>query len=407
MKKIIFLLIISFSFNVGFAQKANVRKAKDKVLMDTPDFTAAREAINLALKDSTTKDQAETWYVAGLIGNKESEVQYKKAILNMPFDTLKKGRAMMESYDYLIQAIKLDNLPDAKGKVKPKFAKNIKSILKDYYQSQPNLIGYGAYQFGKEDYAGAVKTFETYMAIPKLPLMNNEIKMDSTYEMITFYAAVAAANAKMYSKAIKIYQDLKDKKYQTAMVYQNLAQCYLSQKDTVTYVNTLKEGIDKYPTKPWFLQSLINHYIHINKIQDALTYLNTAIEREPGFAQYQYVKGQLYLSLENFDDAITAFKKTLELDPKMAEAYAEIGRSYYNRAVKLTLAANNIKDVNQYKAEKKKIDLVFNDAIPYYKKAIEIDPKNVDYKIPLKQLYYQLQMDAEYDAINKEIKALQ
>ena len=80
-----------------------------------------------AAKDSTTKDLAETWYVAGLIGNKQSEIEYKKAILNQKFDTLSKGKAMMESYDYFMQTIKLDMVPDAKGKVKPKFAKDIKN----------------------------------------------------------------------------------------------------------------------------------------------------------------------------------------------------------------------------------------------------------------------------------------
>jgi energy-coupling factor transporter transmembrane protein EcfT len=64
MKKIILLLILAISFTFSFAQKANVSKAKNRALMENPDFAGAREAIQLALKDSTTNKLAETWYVA-------------------------------------------------------------------------------------------------------------------------------------------------------------------------------------------------------------------------------------------------------------------------------------------------------------------------------------------------------
>ena len=63
----------------------------------------------------STKNQAETWYVAGLIGYSENDAAYKKALLNQRFDTIAKGNAILESYDYFKNALKLDQLPDAKG----------------------------------------------------------------------------------------------------------------------------------------------------------------------------------------------------------------------------------------------------------------------------------------------------
>lgn len=408
MKRIILLLILATSITFTFAQKnANVRKAKDKALMDKPDFAAAREAIKLALQDSTAKSQAETWYVAGLIGSKQSDAELTKTYLKQPFDTISKGKAMIESYDYFTQALKLDNVPDAKGKAHPRFSNDIKTILKEYYTIQPNLIGYGAYQFGKENFAGAVKTFEAFLEIPTLPVMKNEIKMDSTYDMITYYTAVCASGAKMHDKAIKYFEGMKDKKYMILGVYQSLANEYLSIKDTANYIKTIEEAIEKLPKESWFLQNLINFDIKRNKIQDALVYLNTAIEREPLFAQYQFVKGQLYLTLENFDEANKALNKAVQLDPTKPEAYAELGRSYYNKAVKMAIDAAKIKDTSLYNKEKKNIDEVFKQSIPYYKKAVELNPKEIEYKIPLKKLYYQLQMDSDYEAVSKEIKALQ
>jgi len=345
--------------------------------------------------------------VAGLIGNKENDALYQKALLAQPFDADVKGKAILESYAYYLQANKLDQLPDAKGKVKPKYAKDIKASLKDYYKVPQNLISYGASLYDKKNYEGALTVFETYLDIPKLPLMNNEISMsDSSYKMIKYYAAIAAKNAKKDDKAIALLESLKGDNYETVTVYQLLYEQYYAMKDTVKSVKALKEGFEKFPSEAWFLQNLINQLIYSGKTADALVYLNTAIEREPKMAQYRFVKGNLDESLGNTDAAIAAFDKAIELDPTLADAYAGKGRLYYNKAVKMSEVANTIKDVKTYNAEVKKIEEVFKQSIPFFKKAAELNPKEVEYKKTLKNLYYRLKMDADFEAIKKEIDAM-
>ena len=408
MKKIILFLAMVMGFTFTYAQKNNVRLAKDKALNDgRPDFKGARDAIKLALQDSTTKNQAETWYVAGLIGNKQSDIEFKKAVLNMKYDTVAKGKAVMESYEYLVHSAKLDMMPDAKGKVKPKFINDIKPIIKDYYTTQQHLISYGIYQYYSKDYSGAVKTFDAYLEIPTLPFMNNEIKVDSMYQKVKYYAGVCASSAKMHDKALNYFESLKDTKYNPLGVYSSLTQEYLDGKDSVKYLSTIKEAIAKFPTQSWYLQNLINYYIHSNKTKEALTYLDAAIVREPSNSEYQFIKGQLYLSIDNFDEAYKSLTKASELDPKNADIYAETGRSFFNKAVKMSVEVNKIKDLNLAKKEEVKVVEIFKQAIPMYKKAVELKPNNIDYLTPLKQLYYRLQMDSDYDAVNKKIKELQ
>lgn len=407
MKKIILTLILAISFTFAFAQKANVSKAKNKALLETPDFAGAREAIALALKDTVTNKQAETWYVAGLIGNRENEILLKSAMLNQPFDAEVKGKAILESYNYFLEAAKLDQLPDAKGKVKPKYAKDIKSKIMDYYKTQQNLIAYGANLFEKKNYDGAINAFEVYLGIPKLPMMNSEIVLDSTYNMIQYYTAIASINAGKHENAIVHLNYLKDKNYENKTVYQLLYEEYAKQKDTVNYVIVLKEGFQKYPADGWFLQNLINHFIFSNKTKDALDYLATAIEREPNMAQYRYVKGNLDESLGNTDEALAAFDKAIELDPTLADAYAGKGRLYFNKAVRMSDEANKIKDNKLYNAEMKKVDAVFKQSIPFFQKASEMKPQDLETKRTLRVLYYRLKKDpeyeAKYDAISKEI----
>ena len=168
MKKIILSMFLVMAVTTTFAQKANVSKAKNKALMENPDFTGARELIKLALEDPTTKDLSSTWNVAGLIGYKENEALSNKQLLGQKVDADVKGKAMIESYHYYMKAYQLDGLPDEKGKVKPKLQKDIKSKVKEYYTQNQNLIAYGAYLFENKKYDETGKVIENTFSETKI-----------------------------------------------------------------------------------------------------------------------------------------------------------------------------------------------------------------------------------------------
>ena len=402
-------LFLSISFMVGlsaalFAQKANVSQAASLTLQEKPDFKAAREAIKPAFNDEKTKNDPKTYFTAGMIGYTENDSYSKLMMLGKEVDQVKKGKAIMEAYDYFLKAYKLDQMPNAKGKVKPKFDKKIKENIKEFYTAQYNLVGYGAHLFDKKDYKGAFDAFSTFLEIPKLPMMNKELSMtDSTYRMIKYFSALAATNMQNHDKAIEMYKDLADDNYETKNVYQLLADEYRTIKDTVNYLATLEQGFKLFNDDPWFLQNIINHYIYSDKIEEASKYLDAAIAQAPTVAEYYYVKGNVEERLGNNDGARKAFEKALELQPKMASAYAGIGRIIFNQAVELLRAADSIRDNKLYNAEVQKANDIFKQSLPYMEKAVELDPKDTDFKQALKMLYYRLGDNADYEKISKEL----
>lgn len=410
MKKLILsLLLIVGLAGTTYAQKANVNKAKNKALMETPDFPGAWELIKPALENETTKNLANTWYVAGLVGYKENESMDKAALLGTTADPDKKGETVMASYKYFVVADSLDQLPDAKGNVKPKLRKNIKKMVREYYESiyqTSPLIVYGAHLFDKKDYDAALGVFKAFIAIPDLPLSEGEIAKDSTYNMILYYAAISASNAGKADEAIKYYEDLKGKNYEEMAVYQLLYEEYNKKNDTINFVNVLKEGAEKFPTEPWFLQNLINFYIYSGQTETALEYLNTAIQRDPNLAQYRFVQGGLHESLGDAEAAEAAYLKAIEIDPKMASVYDALGRLHYNKAIAILDATYTMRDIKKAKAEEAKATEEFKQALPYYQKALELEPDQTSYKVMLRTLYYRLKMDKEYEAMDKEINAL-
>jgi len=400
MKKLILSLLLIVSITTIYAQKANVNKAKNKALMETPDFVGARELIKLALEDETTKSQANTWYVAGLIGSKENENFEKMSVLGQT-DQDKKGQVVLESYNYLLVADELDQQPNEKGKVKPKFRRDIKRMVGEYYNY--NLINYGAYLFDKNDYDGALNVFNVYLGIPDLPLSEGGIVKDSTYNMIQYYAAFSAANAGKNQEAIRHYEILKNKDYEASTVYQRLYEEYSKLNDTINFIRVLEEGMVKFPAEPWFLQNLINYHIYSGSREVALQYLNTAIERDPTLAQYRFVEGGLYEELGDSEKAKIAYLKTIEIDPTSANAYDALGRLHYKKAISILDETFNIRDAKKMREEEAKATAELRLALPFYQEAVKLDPETMSYKVLLRAIYYRLGMDKEYEAIDKEI----
>lgn len=404
MKRVLLSLFLVLSITLGFAQKKNVSKAKNLTLMETPDFKAAREAITPALTDSTTMNDANTWFIAGNIGYGENEAFFQKMVLGQEVDRIAKGKSMLESYNYYLKAYDLDLLPDAKGKVKPKFTKTIQQRIKDYFTNQVNFIGYGAAIFEQKDYKAAVEIFETYLNVPKLPMMaDQKFPEDSTYKMIKYYTAIAATNAEMTDKAILYYEDLKDDNYESLNVYQLLYEQYRTKGDTVKFVDVLKQGFEKFPNEAWFLQNLINYYIFTQKTDDAMVYLNQAIARDANNPQYLFVLGNLEESRGNADAARAAFEKAMTIDPTLADAWSGVGRLIFNKAVKMADDANTIKENKPYLAAKKKADDEFAKSLPYFEKAKELNPGDQENLRTLRTLYYRLKMDDKYDKVSKEL----
>lgn len=403
MKKVIISLFLFLAVISVNAQKKNVAKAKNLTLMEVPDFKGAREAIAPALLDSVTSKMPLTWFTAGQIGFKENQAMYLDLQLGKQVDFVKKGTAVMESIKYYLKTHELDQKQvDKKGKpIKPKFDKQIIEALSDYYKDKTNLFYYGATLFDeKKDYVGAIKAFETYMMIPDLPFMAGKLTKDSTYKQVKYYTALAARNAGLIDKAIAIHEDMKDDEYETMFVYQLLYDEYVQKKDTANFIKTLKEGFSLMPKEPWFLQNLINFYLLNNYIEESKQYITKAIAMLPDVAVYHYVKAKIDEAEKKTSSARASYEKTLELDPKFADAYAGIGALIIEEGQKV-LDDAAYKSDKEFNMAKKKSKEIFKNALTYFLKASELSPEEQAYKRNLRLLYYRLEMTKELEAIEK------
>lgn len=393
------------------AQKSNVNKAKSLILSEDANFDQARELIGAALTNEETKDQANTWYVAGLIGYQQNDQAIKMQYLGQAIDQDKVGKGIMESYDYWIKADEIAMTPVLNKKgvevVDTKTRNNIAKKMFDYYKNQ-DFIKYGVYLNEQRDFKGAYNVFMRHLKMRDLPMMQDEkmllqMPKDTIYEQYEYYAALFAIQAQMHPEAIAALEDIKSGSYEAIAVNQFLYQEYLEVKDTASSVRVLQDAMIRFPQEPWFLQNLINHYIFSKQEDKAIEYLNQAIEREPNVAEYHLIKGNLDANQDNNEAALADYDRAIELNPNMAEAYAGKGRIHYNIAGKMIEDAAYIQDAKVYKAALNAASDKLKESLPFFEKALEVAPENREYMVILKGIYYRLHMDDKYEAMQDKL----
>ena len=401
MKRVLLTVALCVAASASFAQKKVVNEAQSIAKGSNADFGEAR-----ALENPETKDDAKTWYVAGFIEDQQFNAERAKQILGQQPNEPVMYEALYGILPYFQKAYELDQLPNEKGKVKPKYTKDIKSILS---ANHVYLFNGGAYYFDKQEYKKAYDFFNQYVEISELPMFagTQTAEKDSTFMTVQFYAAAAASLAKDSRLAIAALERAKNTPYRQYDVYQYLCYEYgeaRTAQDSVMLEKTFEEGMQVFPDSAFFLNNLINTYIYSNRNEKALEMLNVAIQKNPNDANLYNVMGRVYeTGLKDYANAEKNFQIALEKDPNLTDALSNIGRIYYNQGVNKLSEANMINDSKKYQEELGMAKDLFKKALPYYKKAHEAEPEKMDNMIALRGIYYNLNMGPELEAIEAEM----
>lgn len=405
MKKIVILAALVLVSAGCFAQKKNVSKARNIVMAETeqaPDFDAARIAIDEALRNEETMNQPETYYVAGLIGYQENLWEHN----HMSQDWTKRGKAILESFDYWVKADEMAMTPvfDKKGKphTQPRYRKMIAEKMFTYYQNQ-ELIQYGVVLNDNRDYKKAYDVFMKYLSIPDLAMMQDEkmqtkMPKDENYYLYMYYAARMAFDAGENDLAIDMFRSLVDDHHEEIHSAEFLYQSYINKGDSATANQILDECIQKYPQEAWFLQNRINNLVNGGQADAAITYLDQAIAMDPQ-AQYYNSKGSILNMLKRYEEAIPVLEQAIALEPNNAGFQSNLGFVYFDHANQMLDEAPSNLDNKAYNKLKAEVDKEFAKALPYFKKAFELEQDNYQYRTALRQLYYRLKMMDEYEAL--------
>jgi len=399
MKKLVFTLGLCLVASISFGQKKAVADALKLAKDPKPNFTEARALIKGALENDETKNDPKTWYTAGQIEDFQFNQENTKQMLQQQANEEVMYDALLAVYPYFIEAYRLDNLPDAKGKIKPKYTKDIKSTLR---ANLPYYWNGGGYFFDSRNYRKAIEFFDQYIEISDNPFMKEvvkttEDKIDSLYLYSNYYAAIASGDLEDHDLALRTLNRAKKSDFKQEEILQSIVAEYERMKDTINMEKISNEGIALFPNNDYFLIKLINIYLSTDRNDKAVEYINTALQNNPNDAILFNSAGRIYEIIgDNFEKSEECYKRSIELDGQNADSQSNLGRIYYNKAIVLLDEANNIADIKKYNEEKEKVKEILKQALPHYELAFKLNPDASENKMALRSIYYNLEMGDKY-----------
>lgn len=422
MKKLFLVLALAASMQVAFAQKpaAEMQKNVDKALAAAQDakkgtkpatWTKLAEAYMAAYNNPLTNITVGIDKATFQMMNKEKPASVSQVVIGgANYEKMEFADVNVYFNEAGILAITEVTKPSVPGDLLGEAAKayakayelgakdkdidpKLQEVASKYYED-----AYNAYQL--DDMAKASKFFKgaadvSMMAPCSVP------NMDAVYN--TGFTAVAS---KDYDTAAEYFEKcLKNDYTSEGNIYANLSQVSLAKADTLSAKNYLAEGLTKYPDNENILTSLINLYLQINEDPAKIVeLLDEAKKLMPDNPSLYYVEGNIYVGIKDYEKAVAAYDKGLEVNPSYDLAYYGKANVALKQAEVLIEErdALDVREWKKYDELNEKVTEVYKSAIPLFEKCYEVTA-NPAVKVAaadyLKRLNFQFRnLDPKYQA---------
>ncbi len=406
MKKISTLSVFALAGLCAFGQASVVKQAEDAQKKGTY-FEEVVSIITPALSNPETAQQAATYMVPGKAGFATYDKMYElNALGQLPANGEKiRANALLGGYDYMMKALPFDSVPDAKGKVKPKYSKDIVKAIGGHYNDY-NIVAIDFWNL--QDWDNAYRAWDIYCKLPNDERFVKAIPVvpaDSTIAEIMFNRSLAAFQTGDMEKTYKSFLEAKDKGYNKKSLYDYaLAAAFQAGNEEVVEQLCL-EAIPLYGAEDSrYIGQLINGYLEKKDYAGALNKIDQALATDPNNAQYYVIRGIIY-EREGKGDPKAEFKKAMDLDSQNAQAVYNYGRMVFNEGVRANDEAPT--DPTEYaKVKATTVDPIMKEAAKYLEDAYNLDPENgADSLNILGEIYYLLGDENMMNDVNKR-KAL-
>ena len=384
MKKFFIMAMLAVAATSTYAQDIkSVLKAKD--------YAEAQSQLNSCLSSLSNEEKAKAY-------NKLVELSMQK--VNKENSTIVENQALQQMgqqakpvdmqgfYTSLTNALnaaqecdKYDQMPNAKGKVSPKFHKKNQATL---WTFRPQLINAGQDCLQKDDNKGALAYYAAYVESGNSSLFADMDKTKSPDTYLGEVARVASVIAfqekdmetanKYCDVALKDTASYKDAlNLKMAMMQQQMK----TKEDSVKCLKTFEELYANDKNNESIFTNLATLYGNLGMKAEQDKCIQERLAADPKCFVAWAVKGQAEMNASKWDEAIADFKKAVEIKPS-ALVMTWMGYCNNNKAA-------NLQDVNQQK-------VLLAETEKYLEKAKELDPeqKEANWKYLLYNTYYVL-----------------
>ncbi len=406
MKKII-LLGVSIMCGVSAFAQLNVLKDAERSMKAKEPIKKVVEIVTPAFTNPETQSMAQTWYIPG----KAAFNEYDNLLGLQAFGKLPEngeatmGANLINGYDYMMKALSLDSVPDAKGKIKTKYSKDIINTLVGHYNDYNNN---GISLWNIQDYKGAYRAWGIYLDMSAQPTKFKGISVpgDTLLSEIAYNQALAAWQAQDFQASLDCFMKSKDLGYKKKNIYDYSIAVANELKDSATIVALAREALPLYGEEdPTYIRFIINDYLVKKDNANALKAIKDAIAQDPNNAEYYIVLGVIYDTEENRAEAKAAYKQALTLNPESSSANYYYGRAIYADAYEASdKGPSEASEIEAY--FKSTVKPLLEESAVYLEKANQIDPENPDPLKLLENVYYSLNDEAKLNDVQQRLKLI-
>ncbi len=372
-KMILFGAAIMFAFGAS-AQMSLVKDLAKKAASENPmDLANVLTQIEPALDNPESAGDVLTWYTAGKAAFGLYDQLYKLKLLGQPVEDEMMNEALSAGFEFYQKALPLDSIvevdkktgapklnSDGTKKVKTKYSKDIIGALTSHMGDIANA---GNVYLQNSDWANAAAAFGNYadLARSAFAIANGVAAPDSTLSQVRFFQG--------YSQ----YQ------------IQDFANAY----DSFTKARKLgytDNNIVEFQTSA--LANMVQGMIDNKEYEKAMSFIDNALKADPMNGTLHDIKGFTTELQNGVDAALPFYRKAVEVDPSYANAFFDVGRCLY-------LQAQKIIDDNPNATNKElvpKIKPIYDEAIPYLEKAINLNPDDTKAKNVLDDILYKFEV---------------
>jgi tetratricopeptide (TPR) repeat protein len=369
MKKVFMMAIALMASSMTFAGDSDALKA----ILKSKNYAEATNLVkqNLAqLADNAEKAAAYNHLVElamDKVSNETGTITENQMAVQMgtgkvkPYDTLGLADNICNAIEAAIECDKYDKMPNAKGKIKPKFEKNAARV----WAVRSHLVNIGQEEARKGNNAGVLKYWGMFTDSAAEPYF---AAMDKTPEkeyagQVAFFAGRYAFDAKDMARANKYFEIAKKDPTQKAdaenfQLYA-MRSSLKNHADSLAFVDQLKQMYAAEPENEVIVDAINSMYEGLDKKAQG-EFLDQHLQKFPNSFTALANKGLMAVNANNAEEGATWLRKAAAAKPDNAVVYTYLGAC-------LSVQAANCEDAAKSK------DL-YRQAIEAFDKAKELDP---------------------------------
>lgn len=400
MKKFVIIVAscMALTFNAA-AQRQLIGQAKKDIsglTMTVDSYNKAFNKFKPALTHEETCNHPGTWALANRMMVELFDKYEDNRRVGKKVDIKAMGHALLDAYDYGLKSLALDTIPvlDKKGnpvidkktkrpKVKTRFSKDVIGRLLDYHDNY-RIIGSELYNV--KDWDGAYKAWDDYCQMAARTDNPRWIKPDSIVAEVRYYQGIAAWQRADTIDAVRLFSIARHSGYKHKEAYDYALVCLSDLGNEAEVVKLAWEAFLKFGTSdPQYIRILINDFLAREDFSGANDLIDDALEAKPNDDELLNLKGLIIENQEDIYQAFPYYQRCIELNDSNASGLFNVGRYFYNKAMETRQ--------NSMLTGKKLANLVnpiYREALPYLEKSYAINPRNVDVRNALRDIYYKL-----------------